>query len=844
MKSPTTTLTAALLVAFIVGCPLAASELTPAARGFLQKHCAECHDADTEKGKFRVDTLPGDVGTPGASERWGKVLTRLEAGEMPPPKHERPPAAEVDAVLGWAKTELAAAAKKRRATEGRVSIRRLNRLEYENTLHDLLGIDTPLQELLPEDELADGFDNASKALSISPVHIQRYLDAAELALKAAIIRGPKPALAIQRFSYDHKKEEYFMNHGNNKPMIRPRYDGEIMFFSEPHIEVPGQLNQFAEVTKATPGHYKVRVSAYTADAEGTSLTFAVRTTRSKQMLGYFDAPPDEATEPIEVQHAFSAGDSIVVAPYRLNQARGERKFSQYPPKPWKEPEGLALAIQWVEVEGPLIDTWPPVGHVRLFGDVSLKPFIGDVSLKPFKGLPKDAVVPGELGRLLRNSDKLTPITEHPEADAKKLLADFLARAFRHSVTDDDVAEYLKIVTEHLARKECFETSMMAAYSAVLCSPDFLFLVDEPGPLNDHALACRLSYFLWRSCPDDQLRAAADKGELHRPEILRRETERLLAAPRSKAFVADFLNHWLHLRDIDATTPDKLLFPEYFSSVYNGTIDGLLRESVLAETRMFFTELLKSDGSLLQMIDSDFTYLNSRLAEFYGLPAVDGVAMRRVALPPESVRGGVLTQASVLKVTSNGSRTSPVLRGAWVLDNIIGRPPPPPPPNAGSIEPDTRGATNIREQLNKHKNNETCAACHQKIDPPGFALECFDPVGQWRDFYRTTEVGTAVKTKYFEGAAKYKKGAAVDSSGQTSSGEAFSGPKEFKKLALQQADVVTRCLAAKLTTFATGRRTDVSDILALDAIVAQSKKQNYGLRTLIHGVVQSELFLNK
>ena len=822
------------LAALIGGCSLAASELTPAARGFLQKHCAECHDADTEKGKFRVDTLPADLNTPDAPERWGKVLTRLEAGEMPPPKRERPPAADVDAMLGWAKTELAAAAKKRRAAEGRVSIRRLNRLEYENTLHDLLGIDTPLQELLPEDELADGFDNA-KALSISPVHIQRYLDAAELALKAAIIRGPKPPTVIQRFSYDHKKEEYFMNHGNNKPMIRPRYDGEIMFFSEPHIEVPGQLNQFADVTKANPGHYKVRVSAYTFDAQGLSLTFAVRTTRSKQMLGYFDAPPDEATEPIEVQHAFGAGDTIVVAPYRLNQSRGDRKFSPYPPKPWKEPEGLALAIQWVEVEGPLIDTWPPVGHRHLFGDVPLK---------PFKELPKDTLTPGEMGRLLRYSDKLTPVSEHPEADAKKLLADFLARAFRHPVTENDIADYLKIVTEHLGRKECFETSMMAAYSAVLCSPDFLFLVEEPGPLNDHALACRLSYFLWRSAPDDQLRAAADKGELHRPEILRRETERLLAAPRSKAFVADFLNHWLHLRDIDATTPDKLLFPEYFSSVYNGTIDGLLRESVVAETRMYFADLLKSDGSLLQLIDSDFTYLNSRLAEFYGLPAVDGVAMRRTALPPDSVRGGVLTQASVLKVTSNGSRTSPVLRGAWVLDNIIGRPPPPPPPNAGSIEPDTRGATNIREQLAKHKSNESCAACHQKIDPPGFALECFDPVGQWRNFYRTTEVGAVVKTKYFEGPAKYKQGATVDPSGQTSSGQAFSGPKEFKRLALQQADVVARCLAAKLATFATGRRTEVSDFLALDAIVSHAKKQHYGLRTLIHEVVQSELFLNK
>jgi hypothetical protein len=333
--------------------------------------------------------------------------------------------------------------------------------------------------------------------------------------------------------------------------------------------------------------------------------------------------------------------------------------------------------------------------------------------------------------------------------------------------------------------------------------------------------------------------------LHKPDVLRHETERLLASPRSQAFVTDFLDHWLHLGDIDATMPDKDLFPEFYEILESSKVDGLLRASVVAETRMFFSDLLTRDASLLQLIDSDFTYLNDRLAELYGLPPVDGVAMRRVTLPPDCIRGGVLTQASVLKVTANGSRTSPVLRGAWVLDNILGRPPNPPPPNVGTIEPDTRGSTTIREQLAKHQNSETCAACHRQIDPPGFALECFDPVGQFRDFYRTTEAGEIVKGKTIEGIRlTYRKGAAVDASGKLLDDTTFSGPREFKKLALMQSHAIARCLAAKLVTYSTGNRTEPGDLLALDAIVDAAKKHNYGLRTLIVEVVQNELFRNK
>jgi len=806
---------------------------------FLEQRCYDCHDADTQKGKFRMDNL-AELAPSEAAKSWGRILARVEAGEMPPPKKTRPPQAQVDEVLSRIKVMLADEAKSRRG-EGRTSIRRLNRLEYENTLHDMLGIETPLRDLLPEDDVADGFDTAAKALSISPVHIQRYMEAAETALNAAVIRGPKPEVVKQRISFADEKEQKGppLTHPNNSPIIRVR-EGKLLFFAEPHIEVPIRALQFADITKANPGGYRVRVSGFTHDAQGASLAYVVKTTRSKKLLGYFDAPAHKPAV-AEMEHFFGPGDTVIVAPYRLNEMRGSlRKLSMYPPKPWKEPEGLALGIEWIDVEGPINAIWPPVGHQRLFGDTALK---------PFKELPKGTLTPGVLQQL-RYSDKLTPAPEDAPAVAKKLLASFLPRAFRRPVTDAEIAPYLAIVTQHLEQKECFESAMIEAYQTALCSPDFLFLIEEPGPLSNHALASRLSYFLWRSAPDDSLRAVADKGDLRKPAVLRRETERLLNSPHSQAFITDFLDHWLHLRDLDATMPDRELFPEFYESVVAAKVDGLLRDSIAAETRMYFADLLKNDGSITKLIVSDFTYLNNRLAEFYGLPVVDGVAMRRTSLPAGCVRGGVLTQASVLKVTANGSRTSPVLRGAWVLDNIIGRPPPPPPPNVGAIEPDTRGATTIREQLLKHQSTETCASCHRQIDPPGFALEAFDPIGQSREFYRVTELGEVLKdTKFYGGHSsprpvKYRKGTSVDASGKLTDDSAFSGPTEFKQLALKQTDAVARCIASKLITYSTGYHTEPGDILALEGIVAEAKKKNLGLRTLLHAVIQSELFLNK
>jgi hypothetical protein len=821
---------------------------------FLEAHCYECHDEDSQKGKFRLDQLPTDQMTADNAGTWARILTRLEAGEMPPPKHERPPQTEVQKMLTWCKTALAAEARAQRGNE-RTRMRRLNRLEYENTVQDLLHVDVALQAMLPVDDRVEGFDTAAQALSISPVHIQRYMDAAETALQAAMMRGPKPAVVTKRFYYDHKKEEHFLNQARQGGMM-VRHDGEVQWHSEgDNNDHPPILQQLASFTREHPGHYRVRVAARTLDAQGEPVTFVVRQSSKKQRagfkaLGWFDAPADTA-QVFEMETTFLRDESITITPYRLNDMRRQRGLSQYPPDDGSKPTGLALGIMWVEVEGPLVEMWPPAGHRLLFGDVPLV---------PFKSLPEGVVTPGHMQQL-RNGNTLTPSSAQPEKDAKLLLQSFLSRLFRRPVNDDDVAPYLGIARGRLQHAECFEAAMLAAYRAALCSPEFLFLVEGPGLLDDHALASRLSYFLWRTAPDDTLRAVADRGELHKDEVLKRETERMLASSRSQAFINDFLDQWLHLRDINATQSDKLMFPEFYvqEGGRNFKEDGLIIQSMVDETRLFFADLLKNDTSLLQIIDSDWTYVNQRLASFYQLPPVAGSRMRRVSLPPGSQRGGLLTQGSVLKVTANGTRTSPVVRGVWVMENILGRKPLPPPADAGSIDPDTRGSTTVREQLAKHQSNESCASCHRQIDPPGFALESFDPAGQWREFYRTHDGVDEIKTKRPQpkastsqalrgrdvlGPVTFLPGKPVDATGGLLTGGKFDGPQQFKKLLLQEPHVITRCLAGKLVTFATGKAVEAGDLLALDAIAANAAAHDHGLRSLIHAVIQNDLFRSK
>ena len=425
------------------------------------------------------------------------------------------------------------------------------------------------------------------------------------------------------------------------------------------------------------------------------------------------------------------------------------------------------------------------------------------------------------------------VSDDPLVDSQKVLTNFTRRAFRRNVTAEDVTPFVAIVKAKLDAGYTFELAMRAALKGVLISPEFLFLREKPGKLDDFALACRLSYFLWSTMPDEALFALAEQQKLSQPEVLRQQVERLLADPKSAAFTENFVGQWLGLREIDATEPSHIVYPEF---------DHLLKVSMIRETELFFDEVLKNDLSLTNFVACDFTMLNGRLARHYGIPGVDGWEFHKTPLPAESHRGGMLTMASVLKVTSNGTTTSPVMRGAWVLDRILGTPPPPPPDNVSAIDPDIRGATTIREQLAKHRSTESCGVCHRKIDPPGFALESFDCIGGWRDNYRVTGNGEAV---IVDGRRMpYHKGKKVDPSDALADGERFENIDQFKQLLLRDKDQLARALTTKLLAYSTGGAPTRTDRPEIEAIVARVRNNNYGFRSLLHEVVQSDLFRNK
>ncbi|HVE38546.1 MAG TPA: DUF1592 domain-containing protein [Planctomycetota bacterium] len=770
----------ALLLALLAGAPGAAQDPRPAAgrdlgplRPFLQKHCFECHAEGVRKGGLDFDTLTTEIADPETQRRWVAIHDRVRSGEMPPGKAPRPAAAEREAFLGPLAKSLSDADRARH----HVVLRRLNRVEYENSVRHLLAIDAELQELLPQDAPAHGFDNLGEALAASSELIESYLRAADVAIEAAF--GPeKPPERL------HVRAPYGQGMERDLGKYITKVDDGIALTS---------LGHGPWVKAFRPKHagtYRVRIHARSLYAEPlASLSVHagdVITHRGKwHRVGTYDLLPDRMTV-IEFEDCFLPGEAIQPAPSAM---AFQVRDASMPPRP-------GVVVGDIEVEGPL-EAWPPPSRTRLFGGVD-----------PAKGTVDDA---------------------------RAIFTRLLPEAFRRTTAPGDAEPFVRLTRDALERGRSFKEALRVGLKAMLCAPEFLFL-EAPSRANaELALAARLSTFLWRSMPDEALRQKAARGELRDPALLRAETERLLRDPKAAEFAKNFVGQWLHLREIDATEPDHTLYPEF---------DELLKVSMLEETERFFREVLEKNLSLASFLDSDWTFLNERLARHYGVDGVRGEAFRKVTLPPGSVRGGVLTQASVLKVTANGTNTSPVVRGVWVLQNILGKPTPPPPPGVPAIEPDIRGATTLREQLAKHRNVEACAVCHRRIDPPGFVLENFDVIGGWRDWYRTSGQGETVE-RYADAHAsvrvRYRKGKTVDATGQTAQGRPFADIREFKKLLLEDKDGFTRCLAEKLLTVALGRAVGFSDRPALDAIVAAVRRQDYGFRALIHEIVQSESF---
>lgn len=840
------------------GKPQAAPAMPAAAQGFLRQHCLTCHSKTNAKGGLDVTTAfrPEDPKNFGL---WVKVVDRVTAGEMPPKAARQPGPAARSSFLASLSRPLLVVDAARVRREGRSTWRRMNRYEYENTLRDLLEAPwVQVREMLPEDGLMARFNKVGDALDVSHVQMSRYLSAANYALREAMPKqAARPQTTIRRY-YAREQRSFaglarfsrfntaseratfaiFDNKADVPAMMRtaPFTVGaeepekrELESIGVVASAYEPLMPRFDQFRAPVNGRYKLRLRAHTFWSHPDNETRWWKPSRNEISAGrtlepvsLYSSSPQGVTSVLRKMGTLDFGPKTSVGELEVVLLLGEtimpdaaRLFRSRPPNwhnPLATPEGQpGVGFQWLEVEGPLYDEWPTRAQRLLAGDLPVKDSDGG-------GVE---IVPSD-----------------PVKDGERLVRSFTRRALRRPVAEADLQPFLKLFRTARRSGSSFTESLFTAYSAVLCSPDFVTLEERPGPLDDHALAARLSYFLWNTGPDAALRSLADKGALRNPKELAAQADRMLADPRAQQFVEAFLDYWLDLRKTGNTNPDETLYPDYY-------LDDLLAESAVDETRAFFTELIRGNLTARNLVASDFVTINSRLAELYGLPGVQGSQIRRVPLPKDSVRGGLLTQASILKVTANGTTTSPVIRGAWITERILGLPVPPPPAAVPAVEPDIRGATTIRDQLAKHRELPACNSCHAKIDPPGFALESFDIFGGWRDRYRALGDGPKVPGFGKNGQPfVFQAALPVDPSGTLEDGRAFKDVRELKLLLLRDERQIARNLVRQIVTYSTGAPVRFGDRPKVESILDRARSDGYGVKTLIHAIIASELFRNK
>lgn len=753
---------------------------TPAALvPFLEKHCFDCHDASESKGDLNLADLSFDLTNRATFAHWQRVLERVRDGEMPPKKKTQPKKVDADRFLAGLRKPLLDADVADIAANGRVRSRRLTRVEYEHTIHDLLGIDIPLKDLLPEDPESHGFETVAEGQQLSHHQLARYLDVADLALDEAFDRAMEgdatwkkictPADLSRRGGGNYRGPEHRGEESISWPI------GLQFFGRMPATEVRAD------------GWYRIALRG-------------VRAINPKNGI---------------VWGTLRSGACSSAAPmlYMIGLIEATT-----------EPRDMTFEA-WIQ-KGHMLELKPNDGDLRRAptgatgGNVS---FQGrDLEKEGFSGIAHRGI---EIERIYPLADRAT-VRRHlfDEVDVKKakpaaverLVSRFAGRAFRRPASDSAVAPYREIARKVLAEGESPAQALRAAYRAILCSPRFLTFIEAPGALDDHALASRLSYALWVSMPDAQLVKAANEGKLRQPQALAQQVERMLADRKAGRFIRSFTDQWLKLKQIDFTSPDQRQFRNF---------DPVLQESMVQETRAYVAELIRRDLGAAHLVDSDFAFLNERLARHYetAVTVQPGEGLQKVALTDKS-RGGLLTQGAILKVTADGTATSPIVRGVFVNERILGEHIPPPPPGVPAIEPDIRGATSIRDQLKKHRLSEACYSCHLTIDPPGFVLENFDPIGGWRKRY---------------GGGK---GVPVDASGTTPDGAQFADILGWKKIYAQRGEQLGRAFAQQFLTYATGAPLRFSDRRALDALVAQSP--HHGLRSILTAALASPIFLHK
>jgi hypothetical protein len=885
-----------------------AAQTPPPVQTFVRDHCASCHNDVDKKGQLDLTKMPFDPKDTANLAVWIKVHDRVKAGEMPPKTRARPDVARQKTFVEGLAKSIIAAEKTALDGEGRAILRRLNRQEYEYALQDLLGVPwAQIANRLPEDGEAYRFNKSGEALDISFLQMERFMESANYALKLSMATGlERPAKTTRKlYARDEQSLRNWWPRENGTlpdrlsfPVLDSHAQPDVRAGRAPATspatrerEAVGKVSSiFSDAggyswngwRAPVAGRYKLKIAGYTIwvggggvarwffEGQGAAKAPVYHTllwhrpnldevypgrrnepiavyaagggqTRS---IGAVDFTPKPTVSEIEV--FLNANEVVRTDGARLFRTRVNGSDEQYV-NPLATEDGIpGYAIQWIEIEGPFFDD--PVGgagYKLLFDQLRLvqsrEPKLGvplEVGPSAAAG-PKKAGGPKGGGKAAVREELYEVESTAPRNDAERLLKLFLKKAYRQPVVDADVKLFLALYDDQMKKGHGFTRSMLSMYTAVLSSPKFVFVDTNAGKLNDHALAMRLSLFLWNSTPDDTLRALAQSGELNMPKVLAAQTERMLNDPKARRFVGAFTDYWLDLRKIDDTAPSTTLYNDY-------EMDDALKLGAIEETRLFFAELLSADQPARNIADSDFTFLNERLADHYGIKGVSGVKFRKVKLPPGSLRGGLMTQASVLTVTANGTTTSPVLRGRWITERILGLETPPPPPMVEAVEPDIRGAVTIRQQLDKHRANASCAVCHSKIDPPGFALESFDVMGGYRERYRAvSDKVPPVKGHGMNGQAfQFHYALPVDSAGELPDGRPFKDVRELKKQLLQNEVPIARNLVKQLTIYATGAPVRFSDRAAIEKILDEAKVTQYGVRSIVHAIVQSELFRNK
>jgi hypothetical protein len=829
-------LSACALILFALSTRTLEAQPPPPLKAALGKVCLQCHAGQSAMGGLDLTSLPYQLANRANRERWIRIHDRVEKLEMPP-KGVQLSDGDRNLILRQLAPAIHSADFADIARNGRGPMRRLNRDEYEQNLRDILQLPhLDIRDMLPEDREAYHFNKVSDTLDISRVQLAAYLDASEAALRQAMAVTPAPP-PVTRFrawgtklfpglrSTGGRESMFFIkdNKGVNvererpDPMTREQEEDpalEMGLFRSPGWPYGAFPRGFAA---PHAGEYYVRISAravlqhpgfvVTDAKQAVPMTFRSRRPTNhdiaedvKSVGGILEIQPGARV--YQIVAPLVAGQTVEYGLLGLPVPQVDAIPSQpgsyrYPPFP---PEGQpGVAFQWIEIEGPIPPkSWPPASHRVLFDDL---------------GVP--------------------PAPKEPKQEAVRLFRRFARLAARRPVSEEAARPFEQLILARLDRNEPFAEAMLAGYQAFLCSDLFLFLREPHDP---YSIAERLSHFLANTRPDAVLLEHARASRLRDPSVLRAETGRLIAAEGFDRFVKSFTSYWLNLRHLRRDDPDKRLYPEY-------QLDEYLIDSMERETLAYFTAMVRENLPVRALVASDFVFANDRLARHYQLPPVTGSALQRVKLPKDSPLGGMLTQGAILKITANGTSTSPVLRGAWIMDRIVGEPPPPPPPGVPAVEPDIRGAKTIRDLLAMHTRSSACASCHAKFDPVGLALENFDVVGRWRTHYRGLAEGQRISGIDHTGHDfAYTIAGAVDASGTLADGRSFRDVRELKAILAANPRQLARNLLHQLTVYATGTPVRFADRSEIERILDDCASGGYRTRDLIHGLIQSRIFL--